>query len=83
MKKEKNKIFLNGCFYLLHPGHITLFKKIREIFPKENNTIILGVNSNKSTQVIKDNRKEIISDSDRLLLLKSIKYSIKRTRKFH
>jgi D-beta-D-heptose 7-phosphate kinase/D-beta-D-heptose 1-phosphate adenosyltransferase len=65
------KIFTNGCFFLVHPGHIILFKEIKKIFPHDK--LIVGINSNKSIYRLK-NRNAIIDDIDRLEMLLSIKY---------
>ena len=65
------KIFTNGCFFLLHIGHINLFKEIKNIFP--NDKLIVGVNSNRSIYRLKT-RKVIMDDIDRLEMILSIKY---------
>lgn len=65
------KIFTNGCFFLLHIGHINLFKEIKKIFP--NDKLIVGINSNNSIYRLK-NREPIMSDIDRLDMLLSVRY---------
>ena len=65
------KIFTNGCFYFITPGHIQLFKDIKNIFKKD--CLIVGVNSSESIYRLKK-RKPIIDDIDRIEMIKSIKY---------
>jgi len=70
---KKLKVFTNGCFYLIHPGHINLFKRIKELFP--NYDLVVGINSHKSIQLNKPNRKiELFSDIDRVDMINSIQY---------
>lgn len=69
---KNNVVFTNGCFYLLHPGHIDLFKKIKELYPCYR--LVVGLNSSESIMKIKEKRSEIFSDEDRVFMLESIKY---------
>jgi D-beta-D-heptose 7-phosphate kinase/D-beta-D-heptose 1-phosphate adenosyltransferase len=71
---KKNIVFTNGCFYILHPGHINLFKKIRKLYKRNQFKLIVGVNSNYSISKLKQNRPHIISDNDRKTMIESIKY---------
>jgi len=58
-------------FFFFHPGHIALFKEIKNIFP--NDKLIVGINSNDSIYRLK-NRSAVMDDIDRLEMLYSIIY---------
>ena len=65
-KKEKQKIaFTNGCFDLLHDGHIYLLTQIK----KMNVRIIIGLNSDSSVKEIKGDTRPIYTQMKRLDLL--------------
>jgi len=67
----KNKVvFTNGCFDIVHRGHIELLKFCKEI----GDYVIVGINSDKSIKNIKGNERPINNEQDRLFLLESIKY---------
>src|SRR4051794_20198631 len=58
-------VFTNGCFDILHPGHIDLLSRARELGTK----LIVGINSDASVRAIKgpgrpvndqESRKEVL-----------------------
>lgn len=67
--RPQRTIFTNGCFDILHPGHIELLK-----YCKSLGYVIVGLNSDKSVSHLKGNGRPINSQNDRILLLQSIKY---------
>lgn len=75
-KKEGKKIvFTNGCFDILHLGHITYLEQAK----KQGDILIVGVNSDKSVKKLKGNERPINAEKDRALLLsalKSVDYTI-------
>ena len=62
-------IFTNGCFDILHRGHVEMLK-----FCKEKGTVIVGLNSDKSIKKIKGNTRPINSQEDRKFLLSSLRF---------
>ena len=48
-KKGKKIVFTNGCFDIIHKGHISLLNKAREA----GDVLIVGVNSDSSIRKIK------------------------------
>lgn len=71
LKKKKLKIVVtNGCFDLIHKGHIEVFKKSKKL----GNKLIVLVNSDNSIKRLKGRSRPIILLKDRLSLLTSIKY---------
>ncbi len=68
-KQNSNKIvFTNGCFDIVHRGHIDVLSKIADLGDK----IIVGINSDKSINKIKGEKRPIIDQVSRSLLLASI-----------
>ena len=66
---NKKIIFTNGCFDILHKGHIELFK-----YCKSLGKVIVGLNSDSSAKRIKGELRPINSQEDRKLLLDSCKF---------
>ena len=70
LKKEGLKIgFTNGCFDLLHKGHLSLLSQSR----KKCDFLIVGLNSDSSVKLLKGNDRPIDSESIRLDKLSKIK----------
>ncbi len=71
LKKHKKKIvFTNGCFDLIHPGHIKLLKTAK----KKADILILGINSDRSIKRIKGKQRPILDEKSRVQVLSSIIY---------
>ena len=69
--KRKNKIvFTNGCFDILHRGHIELLKYCANIGKK----VIVGLNSDDSVKAIKGERRPINCAEDRKDLLLALRF---------
>ena len=69
-KREGKKIiFGNGCFDILHVGHIRYIKSAKAL----GDILVIAINSDKSLEKIKK-RKPIISEDERLEILSAIKY---------
>jgi D-beta-D-heptose 7-phosphate kinase/D-beta-D-heptose 1-phosphate adenosyltransferase len=66
------KVFTNGCFDILHAGHIYLFKTIKELYPTCN--LIVGLNSDDSIRKLKGSGRPINNQTDRMDMLLSIRY---------
>ena len=57
-------IFTNGCFDILHRGHIELFKFCRA--QREYSPLVVGVNSDKSIRKLKGPQRPIMREEDRV-----------------
>ena len=60
--------FTNGCFDLLHPGHLAVLRQAKSACDK----LVVGLNSDDSTKRIKGNARPIQSESARAAVLASI-----------
>jgi D-beta-D-heptose 7-phosphate kinase/D-beta-D-heptose 1-phosphate adenosyltransferase len=66
LKKQGKKIvFTNGCFDIIHKGHINLLNKAREA----GDVLIVGVNSDESIKKLKGPDRPINNLEDRLTVL--------------
>jgi D-sedoheptulose 7-phosphate isomerase len=62
-------VFTNGCFDIIHPGHIDLLNHAKRLGTK----LIVGINSDSSVRRIKGEPRPFFSQDDRAELLKNIK----------
>ena len=60
--------FTNGCFDLLHPGHVALLGQAKAACDR----LVVGLNSDASTARIKGPRRPIQSESERAAVLASL-----------
>ena len=65
-------IFTNGCFDILHRGHIELFKFCRS--QHDHNQVVVGVNSDKSIRELKGPSRPIMLEEDRVAVLLAIQW---------
>lgn len=62
-------VFTNGCFDILHFGHVSYLEKARSL----GDCLIIAINSDKSVQSIKGSTRPIIPESGRARLLAALK----------
>ena len=70
LKKENKKVvFTNGCFDIIHAGHIDYLSRAKDL----GDVLIVGLNTDDSVKRIKGNKRPIIKESDRALILSNLK----------
>jgi rfaE bifunctional protein nucleotidyltransferase chain/domain len=69
-KQGKKVVFTNGCFDLLHSGHVHLFREARKL----GDVLIVAVNDDASVQKIKGPRRPIFPLKERLEILEAIQF---------
>jgi len=57
----KKVVFTNGCYDVLHPGHIRLLEKARSL----GDILILALNTDSSVQRLKGPSRPLLSQTDR------------------
>lgn len=67
---EKKIVFTNGCFDLVHPGHIDYLANAADLGDK----LIIGLNSDQSTKDIKGPARPITDENSRSLVLASFSF---------
>jgi rfaE bifunctional protein nucleotidyltransferase chain/domain len=71
MKKAGEKlVFTNGCFDLIHGGHIEILKKAKKL----GDALLVGVNSDLSIKKIKPAGRPILPEKERLDVLAALVY---------
>lgn len=61
-------IFTNGCFDLLHVGHITLLEKARLL----GDRLVVGINSDSSVRDLKGPNRPIVGENERTKVLAAL-----------
>ena len=63
--KGKRIVFTNGCFDLIHAGHISSFLQAKQF----GDILVVAVNSDSSVKKIKGDKRPIISQENRMKML--------------
>lgn len=61
-------VFTNGCFDLMHPGHLHYLAEARRL----GRRLVIGLNSDASVQRLKGPKRPIMDEQARALLLASL-----------
>ncbi len=64
----KTVVFTNGCYDILHPGHIRLLESARSL----GDVLILALNTDSSVQRLKGPNRPIVSERDRAALASAL-----------
>ena len=69
LKKERKRIvFTNGCFDLLHAGHVTYLEEAKGL----GDVLVVGVNSDSSVRRIKGSGRPIVPLEQRMAVLAAL-----------
>ncbi len=64
----KKIVFTNGCFDILHPGHVRYLSAARAL----GDHLVVAVNSDRSVKAIKDSRRPILDEQTRAEMLAAL-----------
>jgi rfaE bifunctional protein nucleotidyltransferase chain/domain len=67
-RNGKSVVFTNGCFDLLHPGHIHSLEAARRL----GDILIVGINSDESVRVLKGEDRPLIPELERAEILANL-----------
>ena len=67
-KRNRRVVFTNGCFDLLHPGHIRSLELAREL----GDALIVGLNSDASVRQLKGEGRPIFREGERAEILAAL-----------
>jgi rfaE bifunctional protein nucleotidyltransferase chain/domain len=70
---NNNVIFTNGCFDILHTGHVQLLKECKKL-AGDNGKVIVGLNSDASVKKLKGESRPVNDQESRKLLLESLRF---------
>lgn len=68
MKSDNKKVFVSGCYDMLHSGHVAFFKEASGY-----GDLYVGIGSDKTIEELK-HRKTVYSEKERLYMVKAIRY---------
>jgi D-beta-D-heptose 7-phosphate kinase/D-beta-D-heptose 1-phosphate adenosyltransferase len=63
--QSKKIVFTNGCFDIVHSGHVEYLKKAKQL----GDVLIVGLNSDSSVKSIKGKQRPINNQNDRAVVL--------------
>ncbi|MBI5599074.1 MAG: D-glycero-beta-D-manno-heptose 1-phosphate adenylyltransferase [Deltaproteobacteria bacterium] len=66
--RGKKVVFTNGCFDIIHAGHVRYLKKAKAL----GDMLIIGLNSDSSVRKIKGEGRPIVNQKDRAEVLSSL-----------
>ena len=69
-KAGEKVVFTNGCFDLLHRGHIEVLSKAADL----GDRLIVGMNSDTSIMKLKGEKRPILDESSRSIILASLSF---------
>jgi len=69
-REKRTVVFTNGCFDLIHSGHIHLFKEAKKL----GEVLMVAVNSDESVKKIKGPSRPIFPLAERLEILEAIQF---------
>ena len=67
--RRKTTVFTNGCFDIIHAGHVSYLNEARKL----GDILFVGLNSDNSVKKIKGESRPIISECDRKFVLENLK----------
>jgi len=68
-KSGKKVVFTNGCFDLLHAGHVDYLRKSKEL----GDILVVALNSDESIRRIKGNSRPIVTFEERAFVMANLK----------
>jgi rfaE bifunctional protein nucleotidyltransferase chain/domain len=69
-KNGEKVVFTNGCFDIIHRGHIEVLSRTADLGDK----LIIGLNSDSSVQKLKAKGRPIIDENSRAILLAALSF---------
>ena len=67
--KDKKIVFTNGCFDILHRGHVAYLEEARKL----GDLLVVGLNSDASVKRLKGEERPINNESDRKFVMSRLK----------
>jgi rfaE bifunctional protein nucleotidyltransferase chain/domain len=61
-------VFTNGCFDLLHPGHVSYLRAARSL----GDALVVGLNSDASVRRLKGPSRPVVTEKDRAAVLEAL-----------
>ncbi|MCX5916559.1 MAG: D-glycero-beta-D-manno-heptose 1-phosphate adenylyltransferase, partial [Deltaproteobacteria bacterium] len=68
--RRKKVVFTNGCFDILHVGHIRYLRKAKSL----GDILVVGLNTDRSVRKIKGEKRPIVPQKDRAEVLAALEF---------
>ncbi|MBI9062436.1 MAG: D-glycero-beta-D-manno-heptose 1-phosphate adenylyltransferase [Marinilabiliaceae bacterium] len=68
--QEEKIVFTNGCFDIVHRGHVDYLSRAKDLGTK----LVLGLNSDASVQRLKGSNRPIVDEQSRAILLAAFQF---------
>jgi rfaE bifunctional protein nucleotidyltransferase chain/domain len=68
-KENKKVVFTNGCFDLIHAGHVDYLSKARNF----GDVLVVGLNSDASIKRLKGDKRPILLEAERAFVISNLK----------
>ena len=66
--RGRKLVVTNGCFDILHPGHVTYLESARNL----GDALLVGINSDDATRQLKGPGRPVNSEADRAIVLAAL-----------
>ena len=63
-------VFTNGCFDILHVGHVRYLKKAKSL----GDILIIGLNTDRSVKIIKGDKRPVVPEKERAEVLSALEF---------
>ncbi|WP_078129531.1 D-glycero-beta-D-manno-heptose 1-phosphate adenylyltransferase [Leptospira alexanderi] len=70
IRENQRIVFTNGCFDLIHRGHITYLSQAREL----GDFLWIGLNADSSVKRLKGEQRPVVPEDDRAILLSNLRF---------
>lgn len=67
-RQDRRVVFTNGCFDLLHVGHVSLLEQAKGL----GDVLIVAINSDRSVRALKGPGRPVVQQNDRALVLAAL-----------
>jgi len=64
----KRVVFTNGCFDIIHPGHVDLLRRARQL----GDVLVVAINSDNSVQRLKGPSRPVFPQNERAEILRAL-----------
>lgn len=68
-EKKERIVFTNGCFDILHVGHVRYLSEARAL----GDLLVVGLNSDSSVRGLKGKERPVVSENERAEILRALK----------
>ena len=67
-------VWTNGCFDILHTGHLELLEYAKSLANGKHNYLIVGIDSDRRVKELKGSNRPINNEEDRKKMLESLRF---------